>query len=371
MRIECKPDWHDAQERIEAWWEGGILDRPVVQVVAPRRGLTWDRLASSRPADEVSPAQILEWFTDPDQVIPRLEQAIYGTYWGGEALPVMFPVSIGLVAIVAAYLGCPYEVTSGTGWAAPIIRDWNQRPAFVFDPANEWWLRSKRLLEAAAQQASGQYYVGVPDLNGPGQILALLRDSQQLAIDLIDSPGPVGAALNEINIVWLRYWQACVGAIHQWTGDYLFWMGIWSSQPAIDLQNDFSCLISSEMFEEFFIPGLEQQTKWVERTVYHLDGPGAVRHLDLLLSLPHLDGIQWVPGAGAPPASKWIRLLRRIQAGGKLLVLTCEPYEVETLLSELEPEGLLLTTRCESEEQAESLLAQVPTWVRRRQWVVA
>jgi hypothetical protein len=69
--------------------------------------------------------------------------------------------------------------------------------------------------------------------------------------------------------------------------------------------------------------------------------------------------------------SHWIRLLRRIQAGGKLLVLACEPWEVEILLAELEPEGLLLSTRCDSQEQAESLLAQVPTWARRRQWVVS
>jgi 5-methyltetrahydrofolate--homocysteine methyltransferase len=148
-------------------------------------------------------------------------------------------------------------------------------------------------------------------------------------------------------------------------------MGIWSDQPAIDLQNDFSCLISSRMFEAYFLPSLEQQTRWVERTIYHLDGPGAIRHLDALLSLPRLDGIQWVPGAGAPEMSRWIRLLRRIQAGGKLLVLNCEAWEVETLLAELEPEGLLLSTACGSEEEARELLARVPGWMRRRQWVAA
>jgi hypothetical protein len=227
------------------------------------------------------------------------------------------------------------------------------------------------LLEVAAQRASGQYYVGIPDLNGPSQVLALLRDPQQLALDLIDDPAPVPKALAEVNAAWLRYWQASVGAIHQYVGDYFFWMGIWSDRPAVDLQNDFSCLISRRMFDELFLPSLEEQTRWVERTIYHLDGPGAIRHLDSLLSLPCLDGIQWVPGAGAPPMSHWIRLLRRIQAGGKLLVLACEPWEVEILLAELEPEGLLLSTRCDSQEQAESLLAQVPTWARRRQWVVS
>jgi hypothetical protein len=123
------------------------------------------------------------------------------------------------------------------------------------------------------------------------------------------------------------------------------------------------------MFGEFFLPSLRQQTEWVERTIYHLDGPDAVRHLDALLSLPKITAIQWIQGAGAPPVSKWIRLLRRIQAGGKLLQLYCSPGEVETLLAELEPEGLLLITHCNAEEEAKEVLAKAPRWAKRRQWV--
>ena len=179
----------------------------------------------------------------------------------------------------------------------------------------------------------------------------------------------VRMAFGEANAAWLRYWEACVGAIHQWVGGYFHWMGLWSDVPSIDLQCDYSCMISPRMFEDLFMPFLEQQTGWVRRTVYHLDGPNAIRHLDLLMSLPELDGIQWVPGAGAPPMSAWIRLLRRIQAGGKLLVLSCGREEVETLLSELEPEGLLLSTHCDSEEEAKVLLQNVTRWTARRQWV--
>ena len=69
--------------------------------------------------------------------------------------------------------------------------------------------------------------------------------------------------------------------------------------------------------------------------------------------------------------SAWIRLLRRIQAKGKLLVLECGPCEVKTLLSELEPEGLLLSTHCGSEQEARTLLNNVAGWTARKQWVMA
>jgi hypothetical protein len=229
---------------------------------------------------------------------------------------------------------------------------------------------SQRLLEAAAARGSGRYYVGIPDLNGPGEILARLRGTQRLALDLIENPEYIKPALEEINVAWLRYWQAAVGVVHQWVEGYFHWIGIWSDRPSVDLQCDFSCLISPQMFEEFFLPALEEQTRWVERTVYHLDGPGATRHLDHLLSLPRLDCVQWIPGAGAPPVSSWIRLLRRIQAKGKLIQLFCEPWEVEVLLTELEPEGVLLTTACTSEAQAKDLLSNVARWTARKQWLV-
>jgi hypothetical protein len=119
-------------------------------------------------------------------------------------------------------------------------------------------------------------------------------------------------------------------------------MGIWSELPATDLQSDFSCLISKNMFDEYFLPFIAEQTEMVPRTIYHLDGPGAVRHLDSLLALPHLDGIQWIPGAGAKPAVEWIPLLQRIQQAGKLVYVYCDKTHVQKLVEELDPEGLML-----------------------------
>ncbi len=372
MQLAYKADWERAQQRLAAWWQGEVLDRAVILVRAPRTGqeAEYTRLTSENP--QLSQEEIVGWFTDPDQVIPRLERLVECTYWGGEALPVVFPVATRMVALLAAFVGCPYTLhaPSHTGWAHPIIDDWNARQPLCFDPNNAWWQTARRLLDAGARRAPGRFYVGLPDLNGPTEILSRLRDPQRLAIDLIEQPDAVIAALNEVNEAWLRYFQACCGAIHQWVGGYFTWMGIWSDRPQADLQSDVSCLLSPKMFESLLLPAIEQQTHWVERTIYHLDGPDAVRHLELLLDLPALDGIQWVPGAGAPPMSAWIRLLRRIQARGKRLVLYCEAEEVETLLAHLEPEGLLLQTQCATQEQAEELIRQVGRWSAPRQWLI-
>jgi hypothetical protein len=373
MELTTKNDWQEAEARMNAWWAGEIIDRPAVQVRSPKAGVDRREWQAIGLPGKLPPEQMDAWYTDVDLVVERGERFVDATFWGGEAFPIVFPVAVQMVAITSAYLGCPYHIdhSSRSGWAEPIIDDWSLRDPIEFDPHNEWWQLSKALLDAAARRAKGRYYVGMPDLNAPGEVVALMRDTQRFLFDFMDDPVPIKPAIDEATRAWWRYWQAANGVVHQWIDGYLYWMGIWSDSPSADLQCDFNVMISPQMFDDYFLPGLEQQTRWIERTIFHLDGPEAIRHLDSLLSLPRLNGIQWVPGDGKPPMSQWVPLLRRIQARGRLIVALCEPWEVETLVSELEPEGLLLQTTCDSEEEARALLKQIPRWMAKRQWFIA
>jgi hypothetical protein len=358
-----KDDIEASKRRVEAWWNHEIVDRVVVQVTAPREPA---RAESALPDIEQERDQeaLRRYFTDPEVVLPRLQARLARTYFGGEAFPVMYPVSINMVAILSNYLGCPMRfVNENTTWSDHILDDWERRPTYRFDPTNEWWLISERLLAAAVEQSDG-YYVGVPDLNGPTEMLSRLRSPQNLALDLYDCPQYIKPALAEINQTWYQYWRACTDITGPLGGNF-HWMGIWSDRPSTDLQSDFSCMMSPAMFDEYFLPFIEQQTHMVERTIYHLDGPGAVKHLDALLGLPRLTGIQWVPGAGARPTVEWIPLLKQIQDAGKLVYAYCDQANVRRLLQELRPEGLMLVTSCNSVGEAEHLLENVRMWTQQ------
>jgi hypothetical protein len=353
------PDIDTITRRHEAWWQMSIIDRPLIQVTAPRTHL---------PTPELSADEAYAWFTDPAIVAARLEREVQNTYCAGDAVPVVFPCSISLVAITAAYLGCPYHIHpySMTAWADPIIKNWDARRPIAFERSNEWWQMSERLFDAVGRQAQGRYFIGMPDLNAPGEVVARLRGTTELAFDCVEHPDEVRAACREADAAWLEIWQAASALVKRWQDTSMFWLGLCSSKPATDLQCDFSAMISPAMFNDFFLPGIEQQTRWVERTIYHLDGPEAIRHLDALLDLPRLTAIQWVPGAGKPPALHWLPLLKRIQAAGKGIWVQALAEEVETLLAELKPEGLLLRVSCETPAEADALMAQVERWTRTR-----
>ena len=356
-----KDDIEGAKARVEAWWKGSVLDRPAIIVSAPRA-----------PRYEVpvpKAATLDEFWTKPEVVIPRLENAMATTWYGGESMPIMYPVSTNLVAITCKFLGAEnIYIDDHTTWSKPFLTSLKDRPPLRFDPENEWWKKTLALMDTAADriQAGGlEIFMGNPDLNGPTEILSDIRGAQELALDFYDERDAIAPAIREVQDAWYEFWNRTRAISGRFGGSFT-WMGIWSPVPAVDLQSDVSCLISKEQFDSVFLDFIREQTERIERTVYHLDGPGAIRHLDSLLALEKLSAIQWVQGAGAGPMSDWIELLRRIRDGGKPVQAYCEPQEVETILKALGGEGVLLNTTCSCVEEGERLLENASIWAGMR-----
>ena len=101
-------------------------------------------------------------------------------------------------------------------------------------------------------------------------------------------------------------------------------------------------MISPIAYKEFVEAELLAELEWLDASIFHLDGPGALTHLDALLEIPSLNGIQWCYGAGQPTAAYWIPVLKKIQNAGKLIYINAAPVDLDVLLEELKPEGLLL-----------------------------
>ncbi len=343
----------EAQQRVEAWWRGENTGRPALLITAPREG--------APPYNGPTTDDMDAWWTDPAYVVPWMDHHLHATAFLAEAMPVVFPLRTGLVSITCKYLGAPnVYLDRSTTWSDPIIHDWDHAPALEFDPTNLWWQRTERLMHVAVSMIEDNHYqafVGLPDLNGPTEILAGLRGSQELAIDFYDHPKAITPALRKVQDAWWEAYRRTTAIAHQ-CGGYFNWMRVWSERPMIDLQWDVSCLISREMFDQYFLPFIVEQARGVDRTIYHLDGPDAIRHLDSLMAVAEIDAIQWVQGAGGGRTSEWIDLLKRIQDGGKRVWAPCDPDEVGTLARKLDPAGLMLVVNAASQAEGEALIRE-------------
>ena len=116
------------------------------------------------------------------------------------------------------------------------------------------------------------------------------------------------------------------------------------------------------MARDLVYPTLITEMVGLERSIFHLDGPQALAHLDLALSLPGLTALQWVFGAGQGPAARWLDVYRHARAAGKSLQVTAaDAQDALTVLRALGPAGLWFTIDrpFDSADAAESFLREV------------
>ncbi|MCL2508743.1 MAG: hypothetical protein FWF05_06165 [Oscillospiraceae bacterium] len=260
---------------------------------------------------------------------------------------------------LAAMIGGSYKWAEDTVWFenGKVITDWDSPPPPALDEASAMYRLTKALTQSLLD--SGQSCVSVSDMGGTYDIVAALRGTQDLLMDLYEYPEQVKAYVKKLQPVWRDYFLRYAGRLIAAQGGMTSWMPIWSDKTYYPLQCDFSAMISPDMFEEFVLPDLAYQSGYMKRSVYHLDGPGELPHLRHLLSLPRLNAIQWTSGAGNPDVDDacWHDLYREIQAAGKgLVLLGVRPENLESLLDSFSPKGLFVSCGVSDEAQAKELI---------------
>jgi hypothetical protein len=115
-------------------------------------------------------------------------------------------------------------------------------------------------------------------------------------------------------------------------------------------------MISPEMFNTFCLPHLYDIIETMDYPMYHLDGIGALPHLESLLGIEKLKVIQWVPGAGKEEMPQWHELIKYIISRGKSVQVFAAPHEVEGLTRDIGAKGLLITVLGANKSQAEKLI---------------
>ena len=309
--------------------------------------------------------ELLRRWTDFEFLLSYHERVFSHLHYAAEALPV-FWINLG-PGVMASYLGSELEFHQGTVWFHPFL-DSLQNLTPRFDPENRWWKLTVSLTTQAAKTGAGRFFVGITDLGGVGDILAHLRGSEKLCFDLMEERERVKEIECTIMDVWIRCYEESYQCIIREGSLVSHWLGTWAFGKHYPMQCDFSAMISPDMFQEVFVPALRKQARYLDCPIYHLDGPGAVKHLPALLSIEEIKAIQWVPGDGAPRILHWIPLLQKIQAGGKRVIVYASPEEALEAIDYLEPSKTMffIDRLLPSVEEAEAFIQSMSARCRER-----
>ncbi len=357
--FELKPDFDAVVRRMDAWWNASVADRPLVHMAFPRPA------AEQVPWPVSTHATLRDrWLDAPWQADTALACA-RNTEWFADALPVAMP-NIGPDAF-AAFYGVDLEFGDITSWSHPSLPDLTDETlaALKFDPDGFWFRKVVEITDAYLDRAAGKFLVGYTDFHPGGDALSAFRGPETLCMDVVECPEQVVKFVDRVTDDFLAAYDFFHGKLNAAGMPSTSWMPLTCGGggrfhiPS----NDFSCMISEEMFRELFLPGLVRECAHMDRNCYHLDGPGALRHLDALLEVPTIHAIQWVYGAGGGRWHDWIPVYQKIQDRGRAMILYANADDLDGVFDVLRPEGVFLSVGgVANRAEAEAILAKITRW---------
>lgn len=346
-------DFDAVSRRYLECWNLENHDAPLLQIRARRKP------AAPEPPYRRS---LRERWTDTEFIVKTARQRMADTYYGGVSFPMLWP-NLG-PDIFGAILGCELVFGEDTSWAVHIPGALEELRLRALDTANVWYQKILAMTRDILDDAGGDYLVGVTDLHGGMDGLVSLRGPEALCLDLYENPDLV----KKLNFESFELYRSVYSRLNDMIGakqkGSTNWMGVYHPQGWYVSSCDLLGLISNDMYGEFVEPELLLEIELYGNSIFHLDGPAALRHLDSLLQIKALKGIQWVYGAGQPSAAHWLGVLQKIQAAGKMIHIEVQHGDLPALKEHLKPEGLILNTGARSVEEAREIEAYVAAWTR-------
>jgi hypothetical protein len=303
---------------------------------------------------------------DPEVRFRAAEYQIANTFYGGEAFPCYDP-HLG-PGNLAALIGSKPAFSETDAWFTPGMEDINGSPPLVFDENNVWFKKQMAIIEYGVKHAGGRFPVCFPIFSENADVLASLRGTTEVLMDMALYPDAVRERIGEINGVFFEASRRVFELIGDEDGGNCYsTFDIWGPGKTAVLECDLSSMFSAEMFSDMVLPGLVEQSEQLDHVMYHLDGSQCLQHLDHILSIENLRIVQWTPDPGQPGGGneKWYEMYRKIKAAGKgVQAIWIKPEEIDPLFEAIGPEGVFLQVRVESESEARRILDRSRKWYR-------
>ena len=345
MELEFKPDFEAAQVNWAAFW-ADELTAPLIAAEVPKPGV--------EPADK--PPYTAGRDGDFGPVIDKLLRWAGTHSFVGAAIPFFYLefASVHFAALLGADIADD-EDGQGNGWVVPFVDDLGEADIH-FRPEGKWWERTAAFGEELMRRCAGKVLIAAPTLVANADALAAVCGAERLLTEMIDRPDAVHRALEQIDRAHAEILDALAELLDYDTWGSINRHGMYHRGRINVPQCDFSCMISPAMFREFVQPALRSEMARYDAVEYHLDGPGAVQHLDALCEIDDLDVVQWVAGDGPGQERDWTDLYLRVDALGKGQIRGGSADALRDWRARLATRKLYWRLSAETREEAEAVI---------------
>ena len=327
--------WDRVIGNYRKWWKGE-LGRPILPLVV--YGADPGRPVPKTPSPQFENCG--DFSITAEEIIDRIDSDLSAFEFYGDSYPSVNMAHFG-PGVMAAFLGATAHPAKETVWFEYEKKTPIEDLHLKYDENNIWLNRIKDLYRAGMKKWGGDVCMRMTDLGGGMDVLASMLGTENLLLEIIDNPGEVKRLCLEITELWQRYYWELTELL-KGQRVYSDWSGQLNENPTYILQCDFSYMIGTGMFAQFVHDDLAVISSVLDKPFYHLDGIGEIGHLDDILSIDSIRGIQWVPGAGEPETRDWSKIYSKISAAGKKIMIGHGPvsYLNKVLESVKKPDEL-------------------------------
>jgi hypothetical protein len=265
----------------KAFWRREPLEKPILQIVLPKEGKT----PVSKPYPVIHNG-------NPDAVADQVLAWLDTHEFFGDAFP-FFMMEFGPEHF-ATFLGAETRYGSGTGWIVPFVEDW-KKVRLSFRKDTDYWRGTVNHIRTLRHRCDGKVIINSPVLSGGLDALSAIRGPERLLMDLVERPEEIEKALADVRTAYHEVVEALAKELGWDEFGSATWLGSYVEGRTMVLQSDVSCMLSNAMFRRFEVANLEHQAGQYKAVIYHLDGPGAIQHLETVCAVKGIEGVQYVP----------------------------------------------------------------------------
>lgn len=349
--LVSKPNWAEVKNQWSAWWNNSPDRQPIFIAAVPN---------PNHPPLEALPAvdAINQW-TNSEYLCKAAAFRTDSRLFMEQSFP-WACASLG-PGSANTMLGTEPHFAPSTVWYDPCWQS-IENATIQFQPDNEWYKWTISTTKALVNAGKNKWLVAIPDLMENIDVISAMRGNMELLLDLMDEPEHIHRLQKQLLPVWKRLYDEIYDLVKDEQGGSVFEaFEIWAPGRILKAQCDFSAMIGKPMFDEFVLPYLVEQLEMVDYTMYHLDGPDAIKHLDSVLSMERLRCLQWVPGAGKPdmPDPVWNDIYRKTLDAGKAIHIGVAQKDALDFAKRWGTKDLLMIVYCGSEAEASSLIGEL------------
>jgi len=304
--------WPTIKERFKAWWNREKTGTPLMKVIA-----------EGKPAEHLEeteePLSPREFYLDVSNIVTGYRNFCKTHYFLGDVYPSL-RLDLG-AGSMALYMGGEPEFAWDTIWFKEFVHNW-ETAELTISAENPWFKKHLEMKQYAKDLARGDFLINIPDIGENLDILAAMRGPQNLCYDLMDVPELLKKQIAIIDAAYPAFYNPMYEIAKDEEGGVSYTaFEIWGLGKTAKIGCDFAALISPEQFKEFVVPSVRKQCQFLDNSLFHLDGPAAIKHMDYLMEVEEIDVFQWTPGAGNDDggSEQWFPLYDKARAVEKQL----------------------------------------------------